>query len=90
VPDAESAVQPSAAADEQALIAFEQAARERPEIMQCFSMSGDSDYLVRVVVKDVEAYQTFLRNVLVHLPAVASVNSRFALGCVKSTTRLPL
>jgi Lrp/AsnC family transcriptional regulator len=33
--------------DEQALIAFEQAARERPEIMQCFSMSGDSDYLVR-------------------------------------------
>ena len=76
--------------DEPILVAFEDAARDRPEIMECFSMSGDSDYLVRVVVKDVEAYEIFLKKVLLHLPGVASVNSRFALGCIKSTTRLPI
>ena len=76
--------------DEDTLEAFEQAARERPEIVECFTMGGDSDYAVRIVVKSIDAYEHLLKKVLLHFPGVASVNSHFALKCVKNTTRLPI
>ena len=76
--------------DEQTLNAFEQAARERPEIVECFIMGGESDYAVRIVVGSIEEYESLLKKVLLHFPGVASVNSHFALKCVKNTTRLPL
>jgi Lrp/AsnC family transcriptional regulator len=76
--------------DEATLEALECAARGRPEIVECFSMSGESDYILRIVIADINAYEKFLKKVLLHLPGVASVNSSFALKCVKLTTHLPV
>ena len=76
--------------DEETLVALEQAARDRQEIADCFSMSGESDYILRIVVPSIENYEVFLKKVLLHLPGVASVSSHFALKCVKKTTKLPI
>jgi Lrp/AsnC family transcriptional regulator len=76
--------------DEETLEAFEQAARGRPEIVDCFSMSGESDYLFRIVVNSIDQYEQFLKKVLLHFPGVASINSHFALKCIKKTTKLPI
>jgi Lrp/AsnC family transcriptional regulator len=76
--------------DEDTLLAFERTARARPEIVECFSMSGEIDFLLRVAMPSVAEYETFLKKVLVHLPGVSSVNSSFALKCVKFTTMLPV
>ena len=53
-------------------------------------MTGDADYLVRVVVPDVAAYERFLKDVLTRLEGVAGIKSSFALKQVKSSTVLPL
>lgn len=76
--------------DEATLEAFEQTAQGRPEIVDCFSMSGESDYIVRVIVGSIDQYEKFLKKVLLHFPGVASVNSHFSLKCVKKTTKLPI
>lgn len=76
--------------DEETLEAFEQAALERPEIVECFVTGGEHDYAVRIVVKSIEEYERLLKKVLLHFPGVGSVNSHFALKCVKNTTRLPI
>jgi Lrp/AsnC family transcriptional regulator len=76
--------------DEETLEAFERCALERPEIVECFVTSGDSDYAVRIVVRSIDDYEQLLKKVLLHFPGVASVNSHFALKCVKNTTRLPI
>ncbi|TXH83507.1 MAG: Lrp/AsnC family transcriptional regulator [Rhizobium sp.] len=76
--------------DEATLEAFEQTAQGRPEIVDCFSMSGESDYIVRVIVGSIDQYEQFLKKVLLHFPGVASVNSHFSLKCVKKTTKLPI
>jgi len=76
--------------DESTLDALEQAAQDRPEIVECFSMSGESDYIVRVVIRSIHAYEQFLKKVLLHFPGVGAVHSSFALKCVKLTTRLPV
>jgi Lrp/AsnC family transcriptional regulator len=76
--------------DEETLEAFEQSVCNRIEIVECFSMSGERDYQLRVVVRDVAHYERFLKKVLLHLPGVASINSSFALKSIKLTTQLPL
>lgn len=76
--------------DEATLVLLEEAVRNRPEIVECFSVSGEADYLMRILVGSIEAYEGFLKSVLLHLPGVAAVNSRFALGCVKLTSSLPI
>ncbi len=76
--------------DEDTLEALERAACDRAEIVDCFSMSGESDYIFRIVVKSIDEYEAFLKKVLLHLPGVASVNSHFALKCLKRTTKLPI
>lgn len=76
--------------DEQTLEAFERAACACPEILDCFSMSGESDYFFRIVVRSIEEYEQLLKKVLLHLPGIASITSHFALKCVKATTKLPI
>lgn len=76
--------------DEDSLEAFEESVRGHPEILECFSMSGESDYLMRIVTRSIEHYERFLKKVLLHLPGVASVNSSFALKQVKITTDVPV
>ena len=73
-----------------AIEAFERSVADRPEVMECYLMAGDADYLLRVVVADVTAYQRFLKDHLARIPGVASVRSSFALNRVKYDTALPL
>jgi len=75
---------------ERRLEVFERAIMRRPEVLECFLMTGDSDYLLRVVVPDVAAYERFLKQSLTRLEGVASIKSSFALKQVKYSTVLPL
>lgn len=61
-----------------------------PEVMDCYLMTGQRDYLLRVVVRDLEAYQRFLMDKLTRLDGVASIESSFALGQVKRSSALPI
>ena len=76
--------------DEESLIAFESAVQSISEIVECYSTTGEKDYLLRIIVRSVDHYERLLKTTLVHLPNVASVNSTFALKQVKYTTQLPL
>ena len=75
---------------ETALEDFERVVLERPEVMECYLMTGDADYLLRVVVADLEAYERFLMDHLTRIPTVANIRSSFALKQVKYRTALPL
>jgi Lrp/AsnC family transcriptional regulator, leucine-responsive regulatory protein len=75
---------------ESALEIFEGAILARPEVMECYLMTGDSDYLLRVVVADLGAYERFLMDHLTRVPGVANIRSSFALRSVKYRTDLPL
>ena len=61
-----------------------------PEVMECFSVSGDRDYLLQIISKDMESYNDFLNSRILHHPSVHSASSSFALRRVKYTTALPL
>ncbi|WP_457107006.1 Lrp/AsnC family transcriptional regulator [Methylobacterium sp. P5_C11] len=73
-----------------ALRAFDEAVRSRPEVMECYLMSGEADYMLRVVVEDLGQYQKLVLDHLTRIPGVANIRSSFALGQVKYTTALPL
>ena len=73
-----------------ALGTFEKEILERPEVMECYLMTGDADYLLRVVVSDLAAYERFLIDHLTRIPAVANIRSSFALKQVKYRTALPV
>ena len=75
---------------EHALEVFEDAILERPEVMECYLMTGDADYMLRVVVADLEAYERFLMDHLTRVPAVANIRSSFALNQVNYRTALPV
>lgn len=75
---------------EEATSAFQKLVAEHPEIMECYSISGGYDYMLKVRVCDVEAYEAFLTTYLLRNPYVASVSSGFTLRQLKHTTALPL
>ena len=75
---------------ELALDRFEKAILGRPEVMECYLMTGDADYLLRVVAADLAAYERFLIDHLTRVRGVASIKSSFALKQVKYRTALPL
>ena len=69
---------------------FEDFIQARPEIVECYAMSGEWDYLLRIAVEDVADYDRFImRGVLAH-PSVANAASNFALRQVKYTTEIPV
>lgn len=69
---------------------FERAVHDRPEVMECYLMTGDADYLLRVVVPDVQALERFILEGLTTVPGIANIRSSFALKQVKFETSLPL
>jgi len=75
---------------EQALEIFEARVRALPEVMECYLMTGDSDYLLRVVTSDLQAYERFLMHQLTKFPGVSSIKSSFALKQVVYRTALPI
>ena len=72
------------------LDAFEEAVRARPEVVECYLMTGNHDYLLRIVVPDLNAYRIFVLDHLSKAPGVANIRSSFALKQVKYSTALPL
>jgi Lrp/AsnC family transcriptional regulator len=75
---------------ENGLTLFEEAVQDIAEIVECYTVSGDRDFLLRVVVADVDAYEHLLKHILINLPGVDNLSSTFALRQVKYTTEYPL
>ena len=69
---------------------FEERVLQIPEVMECYLMSGDYDYLLRVVVADAADYERIHHQNLTRLPGVARVRSSFALRTVTKATELPI
>lgn len=75
--------------DDTHLALFEEAVARFPEVMECYLMTGEADYQLRVLVPSLEAYENFLRHHLTKVPGVAQVTTSFALRPVIYKTRLP-
>lgn len=75
---------------EEALQVFEAAMRRSRQVVECYLMTGTRDYLLRVVVPDLAAFERFLKETLTRVDGVASIESSFALAQVKYANALPL
>lgn len=71
------------------LTGFEKAIRDVPEVMECFLMSGDVDYLLRIIVRNAADYER-LHNEITSLPGVMRIHSSFALRTVLKKTEIPI
>ncbi|MFC1689420.1 Lrp/AsnC family transcriptional regulator [Pseudomonadota bacterium] len=69
---------------------FEAHVQTLPEVMECYSVSGDRDYALLIISRDMESYNDFLNTQILDHPSVHSASSSFALRRVKYTTALPL
>ncbi len=69
---------------------FQAAIASYPEVMECYLMTGDFDYLIRVVVKDMPALERFIVEKLTKIPGISNIKSSLALKQVKYKTALPL
>jgi Lrp/AsnC family leucine-responsive transcriptional regulator len=78
------------AQSKEALAAFEQRIAEHDEVMECYLMTGDSDYLIRVAVADIAALEKFILEQLTPIPGIEKIRSSFALKQVRYKTALPL
>ncbi|WP_168879656.1 Lrp/AsnC family transcriptional regulator [Rhizobium sp. P28RR-XV] len=76
--------------DQASLEVFDTAVKSMPEVMECYLMTGESDYLLRIVVEDIRKYQSFVIDRLTTIPCVSNIRSSFALGQIKYTTALPI
>ena len=70
--------------------AFETAVRAAPEVMECWLMTGDADYLLRVAARDVADLERIHREVLTRLPSVVRVNTALAMRSVSPARGLPI
>jgi Lrp/AsnC family transcriptional regulator, leucine-responsive regulatory protein len=75
---------------EEAVQRFEQAVAASPYIVQCVSTTGQADYILTVLARDIAAYERFLHDTLFKLPGITHVRSSIVLRELKSETRLPL
>lgn len=75
---------------EEAVASFAAVVEERPEIMECFALSGTSDYMLKIRAKDVEDYDAFMTRYLMRNPHVRTVVSSFVLRELKFSTELPI
>jgi Lrp/AsnC family leucine-responsive transcriptional regulator len=76
--------------DEEALQVFESSIAECSEVMECYLMTGDEDYLLRVLVPDIQALEQLILTRLTKIPGVENIRSSFALKQVRYKTALPL
>ena len=72
------------------LRAFEEAVVKVPEVMQCYSLTGEYDYVLQVIAASVRDYEATVKNALVELPNVQSINTSFTLKRVKHTLNVPV
>lgn len=69
---------------------FEAEVVKLPEVLECYHVSGEYDYILKVLVKDMEAYREFMLTKLTTLEHIGSTQSTFSINQVKSTTALPI
>ena len=74
----------------QNLLAFEQDIVQHPEVMECYTMTGIWDYLLKIVTRDIRHYEEFVRNTLTASPSIRELHSHMAVTEIKNYTELPL
>jgi len=73
-----------------AIALFAEAIRERPEVLDCYTTMGEWDFMLRIVTRDIKAYEAFYLDHLSKLPNVQSINSSVTVTVIKETTVLPI
>lgn len=74
----------------QNLMSFEQEIVRHPEVMECYTMTGIWDYMLKIVTRDIRHYEDFVRNTLTASPAIRELHSHMAVTEIKNSTELPL
>jgi Lrp/AsnC family transcriptional regulator len=74
----------------QNLLSFEEEIVRYPEVMECYTMTGIWDYMLKIVTRDVRHYERFVRETLTANPAVRELHSHMAVTEIKNSTELPL
>jgi Lrp/AsnC family transcriptional regulator len=69
---------------------FERTIRTFPEVLECFTVTGDTDYLLKIVARDIRHFEAFLRDHLMTMPMIRETHSTIAVTEIKDTTELPL
>ncbi len=69
---------------------FEEAVTRLDEVIECYTMTGAWDYMLKVVVKDIRSYEKFVRRRLLEVPMIGEVHSHISVTEIKNTTELPL
>jgi Lrp/AsnC family transcriptional regulator len=69
---------------------FEAAIRDRAEVLECYTLTGEWDFLLKIVTKNMKAYEAFYLDYLSRIPCVRAVNSSVAVTVIKESTLLPL
>ncbi|NNM60936.1 MAG: Lrp/AsnC family transcriptional regulator [Steroidobacteraceae bacterium] len=73
-----------------AIATFEEAIRDRSEVLECYTLTGEWDFLLKIVTKNIKAFEAFYLDHLSRIPCVQSVNSSVAVTVIKESTALPL
>ncbi len=76
--------------DEDSLEAFEEQVRQFPEIVACYTVTGTMDYFLKIITRDIQHFENFLRRHLARLPLIRDLHSNVAVTQIKYTTELPL
>lgn len=69
---------------------FEKEVKKFLEVLECYTVTGNMDYMLKIVTKDIQHYEAFLRNNLMTMPMIREMHSTIAVTEIKDTTRLPL
>ena len=69
---------------------FEASVKQFEEVVECYTMTGAWDYMLKIVVRDIRQYEKFVRSKLLELPMIGEVHSHLAVTEIKNTTELPL
>jgi DNA-binding Lrp family transcriptional regulator len=75
--------------DQKAVIAFMEAVKGVPEILECHHITGDADFLLKIAVRNIPAYENLVLQTLTALPYIQSLKSMVVLSTLKSETSLP-
>jgi Lrp/AsnC family transcriptional regulator len=69
---------------------FETEIVKYPEVMECYTMAGIWDYVLKIVTRNISHYEAFVRNTLTHSPHIRELHSHMAVTEIKNSTELPL
>ncbi|MEH6616489.1 MAG: Lrp/AsnC family transcriptional regulator [Porticoccus sp.] len=76
--------------DEDSLETFEEQVQQFPEIVECYTVTGTMDYFLKIITRDIQHFESFLRRHLAQLPLIREIHSNVAVTQIKYSTELPL